>query len=195
MIVGLTGPAQSGKDSFFSLAKSYFNLLNIKIKRLALADNLKMDMKSFLLEKLNIDILNISPDDKEKIRDLMVIYGKIKRQDTEGKYWTNLLEPQIKESLKENDIIFITDIRYAYYEEDEMNWIRAFKKNLLIHISRLDKNNILVPPRNFEENQNDPILKQNSDLRLCWHTTDDLNTRMEEASQILEKIHERYKSN
>lgn len=195
MIVGLTGPAQSGKDSFFNLAKSYFNLLNIKIKRLALADNLKIDMKSFLLEKLNIDIFNISPDDKEKIRDLMVIYGKIKRQDTEGKYWTNLLEPQIKESLKENDIIFITDIRYAYYEEDELHWIRKFEKNFLLHISRLDKNNIIIPPRNSEENQNDPILKQNADLRLCWHTTDDLNIRMEEASQILEKIHESYKSN
>ena len=59
MIIGLTGPAQSGKDSFFELAKEYFNSFDIRIKRVALADNLKKDLSSFMQDKFNIDILLI----------------------------------------------------------------------------------------------------------------------------------------
>ena len=57
MIIGLTGPAQSGKDSFFELAKEYFNSFDIRIKRVALADNLKKDLSSFMQDKFNIDII------------------------------------------------------------------------------------------------------------------------------------------
>lgn len=193
MIIGLTGPAQSGKDSFFLLAKDYFNSFNIKIKRIALADNLKKDLNQFILDKFSIDIFNAKSEDKELIRDLMVVYGKIKRQQTEGKYWTNLIKKEIEDA-KDTDIIFITDIRYAYYPEDELSWLKSYKKNMLIHISRLDKNNLIIPPRNSEEAHNDPVLKNASDLQLCWHTTEDTNLRKKEAELILNKIYENYRS-
>lgn len=190
MLIGLSGPAQSGKDSFYSIAEKYFLSLNLKCKRLALADNLKNDIKNFIYEKFDIDIFNISQDDKEKIRDLMVVYGKIKRQQTEGKYWTDLIKSDLDLAIKENDLVFITDIRYAYYPEDELNWLKKMKNNLLIHISRLDKNNIIIPPRNAEETINDPILKENADFKLCWHTSDDTFFREKEAELILRKIYE-----
>ena len=194
MIIGLTGPAQSGKDSFFELAKEYFNSFDIRIKRVALADNLKKDLSSFMQDKFNIDIFNISPEDKELIRDLMVVYGKIKRQQTEGTYWTKLITNKLHEDLKENHIIFITDIRYAYYPQDELSWLRSYNKNLLLHISRLDKNGLIIPPRNLEEGYNDPILKRASDLQLCWHTTEDLSFRKKESEEVLNKIYENYRT-
>lgn len=193
MIIGLTGPAQSGKDSFYIIAQDYFKKFNIKTKRIALADKLKYDLRFFIKEKFNIDILNISPEDKEKIRDLLVVYGKIKRQESEGKYWTSLIEKDITMELKKHDIIFITDIRYAYYEKDELWWIRNFQNNKLIHISRLDKNNIIIPPRNLEEEINDPILKSNANYKLCWHTSDDIVKRKNEAEEILKNLYEDYK--
>jgi hypothetical protein len=193
MLIGLSGPAQSGKDSFFNIAEKHFLSLNLKCKRLALADNLKDDLKDFIHQKFNIDIFNISQEDKELIRDLLVVYGKIKRQQTAGKYWIDLINKELEQSLKEYDIVFITDIRYAYYPEDELNWVKKFKNNILIHISRFDEHNKIIPPRNLEEELNDPILKQNSNHKLAWHTSQDLNVRIKEMEPILNKIYEQYK--
>lgn len=192
MLIGLTGVAQAGKDSFFLLAKEYFKSLNIHCERIALADNLKNDLKSFIKDKLDIDIFNHSKEEKELIRDLMVAYGKIKRQQTEGKYWTNLVKREIDQKTNHNTIIFITDIRYAYYPEDELAWLRTYENNCLIHISRLDKSGLIIPPRNQEECENDPILKKNADIKLCWHTSDDNLLRVKEAEEILKQIYEKY---
>jgi len=192
VLIGLTGVAQAGKDSFFLLAKEYFQSLNIHCERIALADNLKNDLKSFIEDKLNINIFNHSKEEKELIRDLMVAYGKIKRQQTEGKYWTNLIKKEIDQKIKDSTIVFVTDIRYAYYPEDELAWLRTYKNNCLIHISRLDKNGLIIPPRNQEEHENDPILKKNADIKLCWHTSEDILLRKKESEEILEKIYEKY---
>lgn len=193
MLTGLSGPAQSGKDSFYNIAEKYFLSLNLKCKRLALADNLKHDLKDFLYEKFNLDVFNMSQENKELIRDLLVVYGKIKRQQTAGKYWTNLLNKEVEKALEEYDIVFITDVRYAYYPEDELSWIKKFKNNMLIHISRFDESNKIIPPRNLEEQLNDPILKQNANYKLAWHTSQDFQVRIKEMEPILNKIYEQYK--
>jgi hypothetical protein len=193
MLTGLSGPAQSGKDSFYNIAEKYFLSLNLKCKRLGLADNLKHDLKEFIYEKFNLDVFNMSQENKELIRDLLVVYGKIKRQQTEGKYWTNLINKEVEKALEEYDIVFITDVRYAYYPEDELSWIRKFKNNLLIHISRFDESNKIIPPRNLEEQLNDPILKQNANYKLAWHTSQDFQVRIKEMEPILNKIYEQYK--
>jgi len=192
MLIGVTGVAQAGKDSFFLLAKEYLNSLNIKCDRIALADNLKNDLKSFIKEKLGIDIFNHSKEEKELVRDLMVAYGKIKRQQTEGKYWTDLVKKEIDQKIKDKIIVFVTDVRYAYYPEDELSWVRTYKNNFLIHISRLDKSGLIIPPRNQEEAENDPILKKNADAALCWHTTENDLLRKKEAEEIFKKIYEKY---
>ena len=192
MVIGLTGPAQSGKDSFFSIANDYFKSLNVRCKRIALADNLKNDLKDFIFDKFKLNIFNLRSEDKELIRDLMVVYGKIKRQQSEGKYWTNLIKNQMIKDMANYDILFVTDIRYAYYPDDELSWLRSFKSNMLVHISRLDKNGLIIPPRNQEEAQNDPILKKDADAMLCWHTTEDSLLRKKEAEEVLKKIYEKY---
>ena len=193
MLTGLSGPAQSGKDSFYNIAEKYFLSLNLKCKRLALADNLKHDLKDFLYEKFNLDVFNMSQENKELIRDLLVVYGKIKRQQTAGKYWTNLLNKEVEKALEEYDIVFITDVRYAYYQEDELSWIKKFKNNMLIHISRFDESNKIIPPRNLEEQLNDPILKENANYKLDWHTIQDFQVRIKEMEPILNKIYAQYK--
>ena len=65
LIIGLSGVARSGKDSFFNVAEEYFSSKDIKCKRLALADNLKQDLRQFVMNKFDIDIINMSPEEKD----------------------------------------------------------------------------------------------------------------------------------
>lgn len=193
MIIGLTGVAKSGKDSFYAIANSYLSKLGIKSKRFALADQLKEDLYDFILNKIGVDLYNMSPAEKELIRPLMVSYGMTKRQQTNGKYWTSIVQEKIK-SLADDHIIFITDIRYSYYPEDELFWLKKLNNGKLIHISRIDETGIFIPPANDEESRNDPVLKFNSDISVCWKTTNDYEQRYECIEKTLEKIKEYYEN-
>jgi len=57
------------KKNFWKDFASTVKSLNIKCKRIALADNLKNDLKLFIQEKLGIDIFNPTQVEKELIRD------------------------------------------------------------------------------------------------------------------------------
>ena len=35
------------------------------------------------------------------------------------------------------DVAFVTDVRYDYYEEDEVHWIKKEKQGLMIHLKDL----------------------------------------------------------
>ena len=194
MIVGLSGVAKSGKDSFYNIAEQFFLNSKIKTKRLALADLLKSDLYNFILNKIGVDMKNMNATEKDLIRPLMVVYGSIKRQQTSGKHWTYNLQKEIKEYLKKYDIIFITDIRYAYYPEDELVWLKQNNNGLLLHISRIDENGIFIPPATEEEKNNDPILKNNADISVFWKTTDSKNERITYIKESLEKIKNIYES-
>ena len=125
-------------------------------------------------EKFKIDLSKCSNEEKELIRPLMVAYGKCRRSQTEGKYWTSLLSEKIKEFDNEDIIPIITDVRYIEYKEDEYTWIKNYN-GILIHISRkLDSGN-LVPPANIEEKSNDNKLKAVADFSVCWETCQDTN--------------------
>lgn len=193
MIVGLAGVAKSGKDSFYSIANQYFSRIGIKTKRFALADQLKDDLSEFILEKIGVDVYDMSPAQKELIRPLMVAYGSTKRQQTNGKYWTSILQNKIN-GFKNDHVIFVTDIRYSYYPEDELHWLKINNNGKLIHISRIDETGIFIPPANEEEKINDPILKSQSDLSICWKTTDDSQQRYEFVEPMLVKIKECYEN-
>ena len=60
MIVGLSGVAKSGKDSFYNIAEQFFLNSKIKTKRLALADLLKSILS------LNINT-GIDPNSSDRI--------------------------------------------------------------------------------------------------------------------------------
>lgn len=194
MVIGITGVAKSGKDSFYAIANQYFSRLGVKTKRFALADQLKEDLADFILNKIGVDLHNMSPSQKELIRPLMVAYGSTKRQQTNGKYWTSIIQNKINE-FKNDHIIFITDIRYSYYPEDELYWLKTVNDGKLVHISRIDETGIFIPPANEEEKINDPILKSQSDLSICWKTTDDAQQRYEFVEPMLLKIKEYYEYN
>ena len=74
--VGLAGFATAGKDLFYSiLDKAYPSI------RFSLGDVLKREIRESLLEETSIDILNCGGKDKEKVRPMLVEYGRKKREE------------------------------------------------------------------------------------------------------------------
>jgi hypothetical protein len=187
----MTGVARSGKDTFYSILAKYFENKGFKAGRLAFADDLKKELNPFTIEKFKIDLMKCTNEEKEVIRPLMVSYGKCRRSQTEGKYWTSLLDAKIKNFSKQNIIPIITDVRYIEYKEDEYSWLKN-NNGILIHISRKLDNGNLVPPANIEEKANDNKLKAVADFSVCWETCQDTNFLYELMEKNLEKIYELY---
>jgi len=188
-IIGISGVATSGKDTLCSLIARHLSSKNIKSQRLALADNLKNDLKDFICNKFDINILEASSQEKSLIRPIMVAYGKTKRILSKGKHWTNMLDRDIEELTNEKTVPIITDVRYMEYPEDEFFWLKS-RNGILIHISRLDINGNLITPANLEEKENDVKIKEKADLKLIWETEDDIDSLYYNHLNFLKNIYE-----
>jgi len=163
--IGISGYARVGKDTLFSLFEKYANEINVKVKRVGLADALKKDLKPFIKENFNYDIDNVNDYEKELIRPLMVAYGKCKRSQSLGKYWTSKVQSEIDTCISNNIIPIITDIRYMEYPEDEFFWLKEKNKGILIYLSRLK-----IKPANIEEKENINLIKKHADYSIKWKT-------------------------
>lgn len=189
-MIGLTGVARSGKDTFYSILKRYLKEKTIESQRIALADNLKYELGDFVKDKFKIDLAKCDGREKELVRPLMVSYGKCRRIQTDGKYWTSMVESKIKELKKSNILPIITDIRYIEYKDDEYAWLKNHN-GILIHISRKLDDGTLIPPANIEEKSNDNKLKAVADYCVSWETCQDVNFLYELMQKHLKNIYER----
>jgi len=175
-MIGISGIAASGKDLFCRLL-----LREIKGQRIALADQLKEEVRPYILSKYGIDPVNCSTTSKNKIRDLLVFHGGIKRFQSEGTYWTDIAQKKVDNC---NSTPIVTDIRYAEYENDEVNWIKGKNKGILIHIRKYweteglfeMKRHYFEPP-NEDEQRNDPKLRSKADYHIEWPHIEDQTTK------------------
>jgi hypothetical protein len=189
-MIGITGVARSGKDTFYSILKKYLKEKNLESQRIALADELKKELGDFVEKKFKIDLNKCDGSDKELIRPLMVAYGKCRRVQTQGKYWTSIVDQKVKELKKDNIVPIITDIRYIEYKEDEYAWLKSYN-GILIHLSRKLDDGSFVPPANMEEKSNDNKLKAVADFSICWETCQDTNFLYELMQKNLRNIYDR----
>ena len=188
-IIGITGVATSGKDTLCNLIIEFLKEKNINAKRIALADKLKEDLYLFIKEKFNINIFDLSPEQKKIIRPILVGYGMSQRSISKGTHWTKKIDSYLEE-LKHNNILpIITDIRYQEYPSDEYFWLKS-KNGILIHISRIE-NGKEIPPANSEEERNDIRLKELADLKLSWNTEPKMCLLYDNNISFLEKIYEK----
>jgi len=189
-VIGITGVARVGKDTLCAnLIKAYKNE-GLVAKRFALADELKDAMRIFLFDNFNIDILNCSPEDKELIRPLLVEFGRAKRIQSNGTYWTSLLYEKMLKAQQEQpfDIAIVTDIRYAEYDFDEVDWLHSHD-GTLIHLSRFLLDGSLLQPPNQDEEKNDPILFEKADIVLRLETDlEKLTNSVKSLTDAIEKL-------
>jgi len=167
-ILGLSGVANSGKDTFFSLLSQ-----KLPFQRFALADELKILLRPKLLEKYNIDILNCSREEKNTVRDELVHFAKQKRLDSYGKFWTEILTKKILES--DHQYICITDIRHNFFINDEVFWLKNTLGGYLVDIASYNPNTgAFAQPPNEEESFHYPKVKQAADYFVIWPIVNDV---------------------
>ena len=182
-MIGISGIAGSGKDLFCK-----FLLKEIKGSRIALADPLKEETRGFILQKYGIDILSCSLEEKNKVRDLLVFYGGIKRYESKGTYWTDKAQ---KKADNCKHVPIVTDIRYAEYQNDEIHWLKAKNKGTLIHLRKYCEVETFGPqvkrvyfdPPNEDEKRNDPKIRDKADYCIEWPHIE--NASYEKIKEVL----------
>ena len=192
-IIAISGVGRAGKDSFYQFAGEFLEEKRISFARFAFADELKKDLDSFVQDKFGFSAFTDDTDQKNKIRPLMVEYGKIRRNESRGQYWLN----KIKDVLLAEDgpqVRFVTDLRFARYGEgDELDFM---KKNgaKIVHVERFTPpdwlgNYEVIDPANDEEKTNDPLIKRAADVRFQWHTylPDFGNQARQEVFKLMER--------
>ena len=176
-IIGISGLARSGKDSFYSLAKDQMGK-NKKVSRLAFADELKEECNDFLTKNIGISPFTEASEEKKIIRPFLVTYGTHLRRKLNKRCWIDKVEDKLKRIT--SDYVFITDVRY----KNEIDWIHELEGES-VHIER--KGNI---PPNKEEEENDPLLKTASTHKVLWEnfSEENMDIMSSHVKRILEKI-------
>ncbi len=168
-VIGLGGIAQSGKDFFFTNLKK---TTKRNVIRFAIADELKKELFSLIKNTYNVDIFNCSAEDKEKIRPMLLSHGKIRRNDSKGRYWINKISEKVKDAAKdEKNIVVITDIRYDEFAEDEVDWVKKELNGFFVHISKYTEDKgvkVFGLPPNEDEAINNPKLIEKADYLIQW---------------------------
>lgn len=174
-IIGLSGYARSGKDTFCTMMLRSLQNRGFTAERMALADYLKISMRDGILNMFGIDLLDCTSEEKTLLRPMMVAYGGIRRAQSEGTFFTNYLTGRINQSV--SDYVIITDIRYDEYDRDEISWLKSFKNSKLIAIERYDIKELgrkdYVGPANADEKNNFWKIKTKADFLFEWPSCSD----------------------
>jgi carbamoylphosphate synthase large subunit len=198
LIIGISGVARSGKDTFASILTTQLKAVGKSVDKFAFADALKKDCDSFCKEKLGVSAFTQVPEEKLIIRPLLVWYGDAKRKQSNGRYWVDIIDNRVKESTA--DFCLVTDVRYDYYESDEVEWLKNDRKGVLIHVSQFSwmrpsttkvstvpMTRVFVPPANDHEMLNDPKVAKKADVRVEWENVGKLSSDEMLASPVLNK--------
>ena len=162
-LIGITGFARSGKNLYAEIASNILNQFGTSSRQASLAFQLKSDLYEFLNESVKIDAFTENTDEKNVIRPVLIAYGNMMRDRSYGKYWTSKLESDLENFKNECDYVFITDIRYNIYPEDEVYWLKSKMKGHLVHVHRTDN-----LPNNVHEETNDITIRKLSDVFVEW---------------------------
>ena len=173
-MIGISGFARSGKDTFGESLQKILANYGIKAKTYALAYQLKIDIASFTKNEFGIDPFTKDDEDKKIIRPLLVGYGEAWRIANPD-HWLEILDS----NLEPRTLPIITDIRY----ENEADYILE-NQGFLLNINRVLSDGSFINAANKQEEINHPLVLSRSHFNLCWKTTEDQN----EIEQIVENF-------
>jgi energy-coupling factor transporter ATP-binding protein EcfA2 len=178
-IIGICGPARSGKDTLADSFAEIFKEYKVKTQKLSFAKELKYECKSFVKRTLGIDIFTEVTEEKDIIRPLLVTWGTHVRRKLNDNVWIDALEKR----MHSNKIVIISDVRF----ENEFNWVKK-QGGKIIFVNRTLPDGSLVPNANEEEEKNNCFLQQNADSTFTWDTISDSRWIQAIAHSILTGI-------
>ena len=175
LLISVCGLARSGKNTFCDLArKELENRFNFNCCQLSFAEQLKKDVQNFM------DFCNLSISDniqKELFRPFLSWYGDLRRKQSNGLYFLDIVRKQFEQLGDQYDCFFIPDLRYKFFEYDELDWCQ--KNGVVVHLSKYTIPNPSQPniklfdsPPNELEAKNDPILKNAANYLIEWEHSD-----------------------
>lgn len=179
-IIGISGLARSGKDSFYEFCKPLLDQRGLKHRRMAFADELKEEANTILSKYVGISAFTEDSEEKKIIRPLLVTYGTHIRRKINPNCWIEKIQSKLRNLKKSNEVIFITDVRF----KNEIEWVHE-EGGSSIHISRSG----IIPP-NEDEKKNNPILEKESNFRIKWNNfdTEDMIKINNKVNEILKTI-------
>lgn len=184
-IIGLTGFARAGKDTFQIRSKLLLSGIdkNFVCHRYAFADALKDECDEFLIKNMGISAFSECTSEKNIIRPFLVTYGTHLRRKLDSECWIKKIRPlidEIKPISGKLDFIFITDVRF----KNEAEWVKS-TGGYIINISREG-----YGPANIEEEEQSSLIAPLVDHNVSWPTFGDgnLDNCDHLISPILKKI-------
>jgi hypothetical protein len=175
-VIGISGLARCGKDSFYQISKSILEEKGIQSTRFAFADCLKEECDQILKENIGISAFTENSEEKKIIRPLLVTYGTHIRRKLNENCWIEKIEESVLSKVSEGNVTFITDVRF----ENEIDWVHSLNGES-VHITREG----IVPP-NKDEAKNNPILKNKSTQLVDWPNFDSI--KESDVSNIVNKV-------
>jgi hypothetical protein len=175
-VLGITGAARSGKDTFCKLVKDFLKTKTIISRRLAFADVLKAELDPFIFNNFGFSVFTNDPAKKKIIRPLMVAYGCAKRELSNNKYWIEKIETIIDKTEKDflngsNYVYIVTDVRFCDSPTDEVFWLKNWMNGKLINLELILEDGSVLEGANDEEKKRIPILKSHADYQFSWNIT------------------------
>jgi len=162
-LLGIAGFSRSGKDTFFGCLKE----INPAFIRGSFADKVKEHTRVVIKTAHDIDIFECTPEQKEFCRPILINYAVLMRQESNGKFWIDELEKNVKPYLEEGKrIVAITDVRY----KNETEWVQSLGGKV-VHLKKYITNNgskMYQNAPNNEEKENDPQVEAIADLHFEW---------------------------
>jgi len=180
-IIGISGNARSGKDTFCEYTKRFLSRKKVGAARAAFADEIKGDLDSLCRKKIGMSAFTSDSKEKKILRPLLVTYGTDIMRSLDEDWWIEKLEKKLGVHQSMELLPIITDVRYP----NEMEWIQKKNNGVLIHVTRKG-----IGPANKEEKLNNAILKKGADYRMMWPTfgEDNLDQADKYVRRIMNKI-------
>ena len=159
-LIGISGFARSGKDTFYQRAKLALEKEGYQACRFAFADALKEECNEILSKYTDIDAFTEDEGAKEMIRPLLVTWGTDIRRKLDENCWIKKIQSQVEEKIRDGYYVFITDVRY----KNEAEWIKI-NGGTLVNLTRHD-----VGPANHEEHRESHRMRPFISHKVYWET-------------------------
>jgi hypothetical protein len=158
-LLGISGVARSGKDTFVKHAQRILKSKNIIAPRIAFADQLKNKINSFLGNAMGISAYTKDDREKKIIRPILVGFGEGMRA-LDPDYWINSVRESLEVAISEGFMPIISDVRY----KNEASFVKALGGKVIC----VSREGILAA--NLEEDIHQPQVDAIADYSFTWPT-------------------------